>query len=191
MALFILRLMLAFVFFLFLFYTFGSFYAKPLVSFFAYQIKFVHPEYEFQVFKYLDKGNRAHTILILGEIHRQWKDIKGNQGYGRKIEGNFPAVYLILQPIIIFSLLAAWPNISFKYRVYSFAVAMMALIFSFLIDIPFHMISAFESKLVSDSFSGHIREYWITFLENGGRLFLALLILIISLSPAILLRRYK
>ncbi|HDY88940.1 MAG TPA: hypothetical protein ENH82_12610 [bacterium] len=91
---------------------------------------------------------------------------------------------LYIQPIIIFSLIFAWPTLSIKDR---FKAAMISIPFQLaivLVDIPFFVIIQREKDVsFIDYQPGLIRMLWFHFLDKGGRQFMAILAFMASIAP--------
>lgn len=91
----------------------------------------------------------------------------------------WPPMNLYIYPIIIFTILSAWPRISLVDRAKLFALSLPLLVILEMIDMPLVVISRATEQIrallagneVSPSLS---HTYWLSFLSNGGREFLAI-----------------
>jgi hypothetical protein len=75
-----------------------------------------------------------------------------------------------LHPIIMFSILAAWPGIALRDRLRLGLMALPFLILVEMLDLPLGMVSICREKMNG----GSLASYWISFLNGGGREFLAI-----------------
>ena len=88
-------------------------------------------------------------------VHTQLKVTKEKMGVVQGVEGirvlswdeNFrwPPMSMYIHPIIIFSLLAAWPRIAFKDRLKLFGIALPLLFVVTMIDVPLLKLSRCEA----------------------------------------------
>jgi len=168
-----------------LFYLFGSPYIKFLMPLISFAIEKIHPEYEILMFK-IESLGESKKIFYKVNIHRLYTDNQGIIRTYRTVTGNIYASTLYIQPIIIYSLLWAWPALSVKNKVKATAISLPLLIISELIDIPIHLINQMETFSPVDSVSSRLRVLYTNFLAIGGRQFLALLVFSISLAPFLL-----
>ena len=99
-------------------------------------------------------------------------------------------IYTIyIQPIIIFSLILAWPALSIKDR---FKAALISIPLQFailLINIPFYVITLHEKNVNFVNYHpGFIRILWFQFLNMGGQQFMAILAFMVSIAPFYLIK---
>ena len=175
---FLLPLILAFLFWSLLSYIFGSSYIRLFLPLFSWEIKTVHPEYNIKAF-YLDDRNQ---IMYQVEVSRVGVDVKGRNVGGSEARAGLLGRTMYISPIIVFSLLLAWPGLSIKERLKAFLIALPLVIGTQLIDIPIQVINRVEAPWPVHSLGGHIRVFWINLLNNGGRQFLAIIAFLISIA---------
>ncbi len=179
---FIIRFISAFLLVSALFYLSGSVYARILLPVFAFEIELVHPEYE--IMSYGMEGTQAegNSIYYVVKIKREIVNKIGIPQYGKQVKLNTVASALYIQPIIIFSLLLSWPALSFRERGRGLLTAMPLMIATASIDIPVFFISRIERGFPVSSLSGQIRLMMDNFNSNGGRQFLALLVVLVTVG---------
>lgn len=161
-----------------LFHAFGPYYAKMFLPSFTYEAKWVFPEYKNE-FSIDEEQRICYNVRFIGEF----EDERGKHLAEVNVGTNIPASVLYIHPIIIFSLLLAWPNLYIKDRLKATVVVLPLLLTISLIDIPVTLIYLMEKRLVIDPMAKQIRNYWVYFLFNGGRQFLSILIFLISIAP--------
>lgn len=175
---FVVRFVPAYIIVLSLFHVFGPYYTKMFLPSFTYEAKWIFPEYqnEFSI----DEEQRVfYSVRFVGDF----EDERGKHLAEINAGVNIPASTLYIHPIIIFSLLLAWPNLHIKNRLKATVVALPLLVTVSLIDIPLTLIYLMEKRLVIDPMAKQIRNYWVYFLFNGGRQFLSILIFLVSIAP--------
>ena len=179
---FIIRFISAFLLVSALFYLSGSVYARILLPVFAFEIELVHPEYE--IMSYGMEGTQAegNSIYYVVKIKREIVNKIGIPQYGKQVKLNTVASALYIQPIIIFSLLLSWPALSFRERGRGLLTAVPLMIATASIDIPVFFISRIERGFPVSSLSGQIRLMMDNFNSNGGRQFLALLVVLVTVG---------
>ena len=90
------------------------------------------------------------------------------------------AINQYLHPIIIFSILLAWPGLIWRDRFKLFLLAMPFLLALEMVDIPLLLAirckELMEANLLRDPFAGRsLGSYWASFLHTGGRAALSVL----------------
>jgi len=151
-------------------YFFGAAIVRPLTPIFKMELEALRPEYA------VDRivVERDAVELTVSGTHRH------RPGFRARTATSFGFTY----PILILSLLGAWPFATTRRRLAALGVAAIALVLVGLIDLP-------VSVLLSVAEVAHKKEPFLSFFfYNGGRQFLALLIfaLAVALSPGGLVR---
>ena len=164
-----------------LYYVAGPLYVRILLPLFAFEIEMVHAEYEVLSFgiENLDEG--AHIYYVI-KIKRPIANKLGIPVYNKTVKLNIVASALYIQPIIIFSLLFSWPGLSLRERLKAALISVPFLIATASIDIPSFLVSRIEKSFPVDSLSEQIRIILHNFFSNGGRQFLALLVVLITIG---------
>ena len=165
-----------------LFYGFGSVYARMVLPIFAFEMELFHPEYE--ILSYGTERTRAegNSIYYTVKITRAVVNRAGVPKYGKTVNMNTVASVLYIQPIIVLSLLLSWPGLSLKERGWGILISIPLMLAAASIDIPVFFISQIERGFPVGSLSEQIRIMLNNFLSNGGRQFLALLVVLVTVG---------
>ena len=174
------------------FYCCGAYYTKALMPMFYTVTKFVHPEYEFMEYHYSTENNEK-TIRYKALINRDFED-EGYTGKAFSIYGGVAASNLYVHPIILFSLLLAWPALKAKDKLKSLVISLPLLVIIECLVIPLVLINAIEMDINAIVLKGQaavttsvkLRDFWFYFLINGGQQFLTLIAFFISIAPFLL-----
>lgn len=174
-----------------LFYGFGSIYARMLLPVFAFEIELFHPEYE--VLSYGTEQTRAEgdSIYYTVKITRAIITRSGVPLYDKTVKLNTVASVLYIQPIIVLSLLLSWPGFSLKERGWGVLISFPLMLAAASIDIPVFFISQIEQGFPVGSLSEQTRIMLNNVLSNGGRQFLALLVVLITVGLITLMKSPK
>lgn len=157
-----------------LYYVAGPLYVRTLLPLFAFEIEMVHPKYK--VLSYgIENLNKNDHIYYVIKIKRPITNKLGIPKYDKTVKLNIVASTLYIQPIIIFSLLFAWPGFSLRERLKTALISVPFLVAMASVDIPPFFVSRIEMSFPVGSLSEQIRIMLQHFLSNGGRQFLALL----------------
>ena len=154
-------------------------------------ITFLHPEYDFREFK-LSKESRPKAITFVVNVQRKFgsgsfvfNNVQGFPFSGRLLEST-----LYVMPLIIFSLLFAWPFLSVYKKLAAVLISLPFLLFAELFDISLFVIGNIEAQIRSiiyvtgtDTLSYHISTFCASFLSNGGRQFIAILVFLLAIAP--------
>jgi len=176
---FIGRLLPAYVILSLFFYFFGPLYSRMFLPVIPSPIKLIHPEYQIDSVS-LDQEEKLIecNISVLG-------DIIGNYGFKQakiQIKTSIHQSTLYIYPILFFSLQFAWPAINKRERLLAILLGLPFLFLAVMVDIPLTLISEMENKLVIDSIGQKFRLFMIYFFNNGGRQFVALLVVLLSIG---------
>jgi hypothetical protein len=162
--------------FLLIFTQVGSFYARWLFPVFLWEIKVLAPEVDSLSMKLEDLHGQqmvSMVIKISAAVPNQPKPSK-------TITIHWPPINLYIHAIIIFSMLAAWPGITLRDRAKLLAMGVPFLILVEMLDVPLLTVS--RCKLHAQSLVSQVsptaailHEYWLKFLNSGGREFLSIL----------------
>jgi hypothetical protein len=154
----------------------GSFYARALFPVFRWEINLLAPEVESLSMRLEDfQGHQmvSMVIKVSGAVSDRPKPSK-------TITIHWPPINLYIHAIIIFSMLAAWPGITFRDRLKLLAIGVPFLILVEILDVPLLTVSRCKvhaQSLVSQGSptAAFLHEYWLKFLNSGGREFLSIL----------------
>lgn len=159
---------------------FGPTYIQGFLPLFQKQIKLLHPEYDINEF-YLSEKNQ---IMFQVRVNRFMVDEQGRHIGGTEAKAGIHGWTMYTAPIIIFSIILAWPGLASKTRAKAFLIALPLLFLSQFIDIPIHCINRIEATWPAESLSSELRTFWAFVLTNGGRQFMAFFIALLSVFSA-------
>jgi len=193
---FVLRLALAALGVSLAFFAAGSLYARALLPLCSAVLAAVQPQYEIQSLRLT--GSAIHLVTV---VHRQVAKERGAPlRMKRMVPVSLYASSIYVQPIVLLSLLAAWP-LAWRKKMKALLLAVPVLVAISLVDIPFVLAWEVEDAIAADlpgsiktlSFAGmeiqtRVQEsqaltYWNVFLQTGGRQFLAILGLLLCIGP--------
>jgi hypothetical protein len=89
---------------------------------------------------------------------------------------------LCIVPIIVFSLILAWPGISLLNRLQTFLLSLPLIVLTHALDLPMIFIAIIESVHSTSVVGNTVLSVWSHIL-NGGRQFLAIVVFLISIAP--------
>lgn len=185
-----LRLIGAAIFFIIFFYMVNPFYARIHLPLIAAQLEWMHPEYDVKISEIVTIDGIdyfQYTITVNKPMaNRPYAPLETGNTVRLKAQANS----LCIAPIIVFSLVLAWPGISLVNRLQTFLISLPLIAFIHAIDLPMIFIANIESVHSTNALGNAIRSVWSHILNNGGRQFLALLIFLISIAPVYLKTDY-
>ncbi len=165
-----------------LFYGFGAFYTRMVLPVFAFEMELFHPEYEVLSYGTEKTRTEGNSMYYIVKINRATINKGGIPKYGKTVKLNTVASVLYIQPIIVLSLLLSWPGFSLKERGSGILISFPLMLAAASIDIPVFFISQIEQGFPVGSPSEQIRIMLNNFLSNGGRQFLALLVVLVTIG---------
>jgi len=176
---FFIRLIPSFIIVVTIFYIIGPFYIRAHLKLFKNEIEFLHPEYSVknsEVFKV----NQLDYIWFLIKVNKNpaFEESPAKKGATLKLKGQ--ASSLCIAPIIVFSLILAWPAISIRQRGKAALISLPLLVALAAIDYPMIFIADIESVYSDNQLMNSFRALWKHVMNNGGRQFLALIIFLFS-----------
>jgi len=187
---FILRLVPSFVLVLLCFHLFGRVLVAPLLPLFSREIELLHPWCHVENMS-RETGGGRDIIVCRATIHRN-AEKETIRSLNTKLSGGIETSFLYIHPIIIYSLIFAWPSLTFKNRMKAVLISLPLLVAVELIDIPVTLAAThFNEPYIlenSGEYSvvypiGTLQVFWNHVMNNGGRQFLALLVSIIAIAP--------
>jgi len=178
-----LRLIGAAIFFIIFFYMVNPFYARIHLPLIAAQLEWMHPEYDVKISEIvtIDRIDYFQYTITVNKpmANRPYAPLKTGNTVRLKAQANT----LCIAPIIVFSLILAWPGISLLNRLQTFLISLPLIVLVHAIDLPMIFIANIESAHSTNDFGNASRSVWSHILNNGGRQFLALVIFLISIAP--------
>ena len=155
-------------------------YGPWLAGLFQKQLELLHPAYHFNRFEYISEGPREGTIELDLKVVVDPRDkIAG----ARKITGNYPVESLILQPLIVLSVLFAWPAESWHQKIFSLLLGVCGLVLAFMVDQPLQIIWVIDYSLKDYASNSLLLQMWVGFISGGGRLLITIMVIVGALVP--------
>lgn len=90
---------------------------------------------------------------------------------------------LCIAPIIVFSLILAWPGITLLNRFQTFLISLPLIILMHALDLPMIFVEKIEAVHSTSDWGNTAHSVWSHVLINGGRQFLAIIVFLISIAP--------
>jgi hypothetical protein len=177
-----LRLVPASIFFILLFYLINPFYVRFYLPLIAAQLEWMDPTYDVEKSEILTI-NRVqylqYTITVSKPIpERPYTPQETGNTFELKAQANT----LCIAPIIVFSLILAWPGLSLLKRLQTFLLSLPLILLVHALDLPMIFIAIIESVHSTSAIGNTALSVWSHIL-NGGRQFLALVAFLISIAP--------
>jgi hypothetical protein len=180
---FLIRLVLALLMVGSVFYFIGPSYVRGFLPIFSRQIQFMHPEFTV-IDSDVTKMRGIDYFLFNIKVNKPSPpgyQSPGETGNVTRHKGQASA--LIITPLIIFSLILAWPGLTVSQRLVSFVFSIPLIILIHCLDFPLIFISNIESVFSPDSPFNTLRSLWSHILNNGGRQFLAVIGFFLLIAP--------
>lgn len=180
---FFLRLIPACLFVIFLFYLISPFFINGHLKLFKNQIELLHPEYEILSHDII-KINQLDYIQFYIKVNKSptLPDTPAQKGAIIKVKGQ--ASSLCIAPIIIFSLILAWPGLGIRKKLKAILIAIPLTMTLAAIDYPMIFIADIESVYSDAPLLNSFRQLWKHLMNNGGRQFLALIVFLFAIAAA-------
>jgi hypothetical protein len=166
-----------------IFYFIGPYYMRLMMPVFIWEIEMLSPHYRV-VENDIITINKSDYLQLDIEVNKPMPE--GRQGAG--ISGHVTrhkaqAGSLCIVPIIIFSLILAWPSIPISRRLTAFLFSIPLIGLIELLDYPVIFISNIASVYSDNILFNTLLKIWSHILNNGGRQFLALIAFCILIAP--------
>jgi hypothetical protein len=177
---FFLRLIPACFFVIILFYFISPFFINGHLKLFKNQLRLLHPEYEI-LSSDIIKINQLNYIEFLIKVNKNSTLPNSSVYKGAIIKVKGQASTLCIVPIIIFSLILAWPGLVFIKRFKAILIVTPLMFVFSALDYPIMFIADIESVFSDAPVMNSMRLLWKHLLNNGGRQFIALMICLLSI----------
>ena len=159
-------------------------------------ITFLHPEYQFKNFQ-LSKQARPREITFFAFVPNPGSGVFFNNTEGVPFSRKILESNIYIMPLITFSLLFAWPFLGLSQKLGAILISFPLLLLAEVFDLSLFIIGNIEAQLLSNVFipftdtsvaasntpSVHISTLCISFLDTGGRQFIAILIFLLAIAP--------
>jgi hypothetical protein len=178
---FFFRLIFFGVIIILVFYVLGSGYVRIFLPAFANEIEMLRPEYDVIDYDIIQIRNIDYLQLMI-EINKRPDPNDRLKGKVTRLKGQ--ASSLCIYPIIVISLLLAWPDLGLRNRLKVLILSIPLIFFISCLDYPLIFIGEIESYLEPNKKG--IYDFWSHFINNGGRQFLPVIAFMIALAPVYL-----
>jgi hypothetical protein len=165
------------------FYIISPFYIRLLLPAFAWEIEMLNPKYRV-VHKDIIKIRQVNYLQMDIEVSTfKSSDQQETKELNPVTRHKAQASSLCIAPIIIITLILAWPALplSRRLKAFIFSLPMIALIQC--MDYPLIFISNIASVYSNNVPMNTIFKIWSHILNNGGRQFLSLIAFLLAISP--------
>lgn len=177
-----LRLVPAGIFFIFLFYLINPFYVRLYLPLIAAQLEWMDSAYDVEKSEILTI-NRVQYLQYTITVSKPVPNRPYTLGeMGNTFQLKAQANTLCIAPIIVLSLILAWPGISLFIRLRTFLLSLPLIVIVNALDLPLIFIAIIESVHSTSTIGNTALSVWSHIL-NGGRQFLALAAFLISIAP--------
>jgi hypothetical protein len=186
---------ISYVLLLFMFMELGHFYVKLFSPVFQAEVEFLFPE--FKVYSIGHEKYRGQDMIFM-----QVKTAEVIPLDTKQLPAGYPiipknhVVNQYMHPVIIFSILLAWPRVTLRERLRMLSLAVPLLVVLELIDIPLVLVANCQQHLNSlypDPAMAPALPlvYWREFLMNGGRAVLSILFACLAVAGHYLLKAFR
>jgi len=178
-----------------IFFLCGTYYLQALLPFFSFGIEHINPDYEVVAMNLIDAENSKQLHFTI-KTHRTFVDGQGTIWPSSDHTAGINAYTLYIHPILIFSLLLALPGFSLKDKGIFVLISLPFLFIIEFIDIPVHILYVLKEGYAHEIHQQNMQitwfhEFWYRFLNTGGRQFLSLTVVGISVVVSGTLRKSK
>jgi len=177
-----LRLVPAGLFFILLFYLINPFYVRFYLPLIAAQLEWMDPAYDVEKREILTINGvqyLQYTVTVSKPVpNRPYTPQETGNTFQLKAQANT----LCIAPIIVFSLILAWPGLPVLKRMQTFLISLPLILLVNALDLPMIFIAIIESVHSTGAIGNTALSVWSHIL-NGGRQFLALVAFLISIAP--------
>jgi hypothetical protein len=172
----LIRLILSFIVAATVMYVAGPKYVRALLPLFAKEIEQFHGDYTVVSQELVTEG-RSDQIRTRVHVDRDIVDSDGITRHGFTITVAQYSFNLYVHPIIVLTMLGAWPFRRKRDRFAALGIACPLLLAVLMLDMPFHVLYYVEKSHGSP----RLIAFWFHFLGTGGRQFLSLLVAAVSI----------
>ncbi|MDA8259294.1 MAG: hypothetical protein M0Z99_27260 [Betaproteobacteria bacterium] len=154
---------------------FGRYYVELLLPLYRWEIGGLSPGYHINSLALADNRGEAVVALTLGLV----RDIVV-AGHllpsGGSISSSTLAGHALQHPLLMLSLLAAWPAAGISRRIALLAIAVPFLLLVEMLDVPLVLLGSIEDLILANVAPGTTAflVVWMDFLNGGGRLALSI-----------------
>jgi hypothetical protein len=178
----------AYVILLVLFSQFGAYYFKLFQGIFHWEIDFLYPQFKVASLEMEDQYGQQYISLNV----KLTENVITNDGrllhtVGRPYVAKTISINQYLHPIVIFSILAAWPGLLLTDRFKVLLFVLPFLVIVEMLDIPILLATRCQEVMRANLYRDPMAEkslgsYWVAFLHTGGRAALSILAIGLALG---------
>lgn len=179
----VLRLAPAGIFFIVLFYLVNPYYVRFYMPLIAEQLEWMDSAYDVTISELvtIDRIDYLRYTITVNKpmANNPYAPLESGNTVRLKAQANT----LCIAPIIVFSMILAWPGLTLLNRLQTFLISLPLLILMNALDLPMIFIEKIESVHSTSAWANTARSVWSHVLINGGRQFLAIVVFLISIAP--------
>ena len=169
---FVLMLALAYAVLLAASVRFGPLYSAAWLPLFQWQMEYIAPDYKVVTLHIVER-QRQRVIEAVIETVRPVRIGGTIIPAGVPVTTSTVIGNQLLHPVLLFSLLLAWPTVSLKARGLLLLLAVPVLGVVEMLDIPLVLLGSVQDMLLAmlapDQLRASVLVYWMNFLNSGGR----------------------
>jgi len=165
-------------------YHFDTALLEHLLPIFRSELNWLMPSFRIDSLDW--RIERGETVVVLNATLTEYRVIM-NQVFPAGVSVNVStlAAHAWVHPVLMFSLIVAWPGIAWKRKPLLILIALPLVLLAELLDIPFMLWGAMEDFLywqadstrTAESIGSHVQH----FLDGGGRYALAIVLALLAI----------
>jgi hypothetical protein len=179
----LLRLAPAGIFFIVFFYMVNPYYVRLYMPLIAEQLEWMDPAYDVKINEIVTIDRIDYLRYTITVNKSMANNPHAPLETGNTVRLKAQANTLCIAPIIVFSLILAWPGITLLDRFQTLLISLPLLILMHTLDLPMIFIEKIEAAHSTSVWGNTARAVWTHVLSNGGRQFLAIVVFLISIAP--------
>ncbi len=167
--------LLAYLGLLYLSLQFGHNYVEHLLPLYRWEIGWLAPNYHISSLALADNHGEA-VVAMTVELIRYIVVAGHALPPGTSLSCSTLAGHALQLPLLMLSLLAAWPTKSITHRIALLAIAVPLLLLVEMLDVPLVLLGCIEDLLLAN-FAPDTTSFlvaWMNFMNGGGRLALSI-----------------
>lgn len=165
-------------------YQFQANLLNALLPLLRAALKLLMPEFRVDSLDW--KIDRNETVLALTATLTEYRVILGRVlPSGATVHAVTLAAHAWIHPVLMFSLIAAWPHIAWRRKAILILATLPLVLLAILLDIPLMLWGAVEDFLYWQADASRVAESWGSrvqhFLDGGGRYALSILLTLMTI----------
>ena len=168
-----------------LIYRFESFLLEHLLPLFRYELNVLLPSFHIDSLDWKIEHNE--TVVALGATLSEYRVIL-NKVFpaGVSINVSTLAAHAWAHPVLMLSLMAAWPGVAWKRKPFLLLTTLPFIVLAEMLDIPLMLWGSLEDMLywqvdparINESIGSHVQH----FLDGGGRYALSIVLTVLAVT---------